>query len=77
MKTTYRDHEIKVTREKCLGGWDILYFSIFRIADLYECLSGFEDSEDNIEDKIQQLKNRIDDELLEKDPWCELEGGGE
>ena len=73
MKTTYRGHEIEVTRDHCLGGWDQLYFSIFRVSDGYECLSSFEDSAETIRDKIKELKERIDNELAEKDPWGEME----
>lgn len=46
-------------------------FSIFRMSDWYECMSGYEDSAETVRDKIQQLKDRVDSELAEKDPWGE------
>jgi len=74
MKTTYRGHEIDVHRDMCLGGWQMLYYSIFRLSDGFECVSGFEDSAETVRDKIKQFKERIDRELAEDDPWWEQEG---
>lgn len=65
MKVDYKGYEIEVKREKCLGGWGMLYYSIFRKSDGYECLSSFEDSGETVRDKINQLKERIDNELEE------------
>ena len=71
MKSIYRGHEIEVTRDRCLGGWQQMYYSIFRVSDGYECLSGFEDSAETVRDKMKQLKERVDAELKEADPWEE------
>lgn len=68
-KVLYRGYEIDVKREKCLGGWGQLYYSIFRARDQLECLSGFEDSAEKVRDKVEQLKGRIDSELESADPW--------
>lgn len=76
LKEEYRGYECEVSREMCLGGWPMLYFSIFRISDGYECLTSFEDSAETLEDKMKQLKERIDSEHLEDDPWLENEGLG-
>jgi len=73
MKTKYRGYEIEVKREKCLAGYDLLYFTIYRISDGYECLCSFEDSSEKVRDKIKQLKERVDNEHLEDDPWLEKE----
>jgi hypothetical protein len=67
----YRGHRINVTREKCLAGYALLYFSIFRESDQYECMSGYEDSAETVRDKVKQLRERIDNELAEDDPWME------
>lgn len=69
MKTVYRGHEIEVNRERCLGGYDQLYYSIFRVSDGFECMSGFEDSAETVRDKMKQLKERVDNELTEANPW--------
>lgn len=71
MKVIYRGHEIDVRRERCMGGWPLLYFSIFRQSDLFECLSNFEDSAETVREKIKQLKARVDEELETDDPWDE------
>jgi hypothetical protein len=59
MKTIYRGCEIEVTREKCLGGWQMLYFSIFD--DGFEVTSGYSESEDTVRDFIKDLKRIVDD----------------
>jgi len=59
MKGTYRGCEIEVTKEKCLGGWDMLFYSIFD--DGFEVTSGFSVAEDTIKDYYNSLKNIVDD----------------
>jgi hypothetical protein len=71
VKTVYKGYEIDVHRDKCLGGWSQLYYSIFRISDGFECLSSFEDSAETIRSMIKNLKERIDNEENEADPWGE------
>lgn len=62
---------MEVRREKCLGGWPMLYFTIIRGSDGYICVDGFEDSDEKVYDKVKQLKARIDAELKSDDPWEE------
>lgn len=73
MKTTYRGHEINATRERSMGGDDLLYYSIFRISDGFECASGFSYDESPVPTYIKYMKERIDAELAEDDPWGENE----
>jgi len=51
----------------------MLYFSITRVSDGYECECefSFEYSAEKVRDKVKQLKERIDNELAEEDPWGE------
>lgn len=67
MKVTYRGHELEAKREQSLGGYELMYWSIFR--DQYECASGFEDSDESEDEAIVWLKQRVDNELAEKYPW--------
>ncbi len=71
MKVIYRDHEIDVRREQSLGGDELLYYSVFRVADGFECTSGFEDSAETVETFAAYLRSRVDVELTEADPWME------
>ena len=59
MKTTYRGCEIEVTREKCLGGWDMIYFDIFD--DGFEVTSGFSETTDTVREVIEDMKKVVDD----------------
>jgi len=71
MKVEYKGHDIEVNREQCLAGYKLLYWSIFRVGDGFECASGYEDSAETVRDKIQHLRERVDAELEEDDPWME------
>lgn len=67
MKATYKGHEIEVTREKCLGGWSQIYFSVFR--DGRECTSGFTSDESPVREYMGYMKDRVDAELALAKPW--------
>jgi hypothetical protein len=67
----YKGYTIEAYREDFMVGWPVLYFSIIRDEDGFECVSDFEDSDERATDKIKQLKERIDNELKEDDPWGE------
>ena len=59
MKTVYRGCEIEVTRDKCLDGWDVLFYSVFD--DGFEVTSGFSESSDTVREFIKDLKHVVDD----------------
>jgi hypothetical protein len=73
MEVEYKGYKLKAEREDCMAGYELLYFSIYRISDGYECVANFEDSAETIEDKIEQLKERVDNEHKEDVPWMERE----
>lgn len=70
-KVIYRGHEISVERQKSMAGYGLLYYSISRQSDGFECLSDYQDSTEKIRDMIAYLKIRVDDELESLDPWDE------
>jgi hypothetical protein len=41
MKKIYRNCEIESKREKCLGGWNEVYWSAYNVDDGYEIACGF------------------------------------
>lgn len=61
MKSIYRGFEIEVTREKCLAGYPMIYYSIFRISDGWELTSGFYDTEDTVRSFLKDMKATVDD----------------
>ncbi|HHL0959907.1 TPA: hypothetical protein ACQVH3_004681 [Serratia marcescens] len=71
LKEIYRGHEIWLSREKCQGGWEQTYYSIFRVADRYECLSDFTTDESPLPELMADLKKRVDEELESPDPCSE------
>lgn len=71
MKEEYKGHEISATREDSMTGDELLFYSIFRISDGYECTSGFDYSDDSEGQFIERLKKRVDNELKDPDPWGE------
>jgi hypothetical protein len=72
LREVHRDHEILLSREECQGGWELLYYSIFRQSDGYECDSGFTEDESDLPTYMGYMRDRIDAELAEDDPWGEL-----
>ena len=74
MKQVYRGHEIDVRRVRSLGGDVLLYFSIYRESDGYECAAGFTTGDDTVRDYMRYMRERIDAELATDDPWLESEG---
>ena len=74
MRISYRGHEITVTREKCLAGYPLLFYSVFRESDGFECVSGCEDSAETVRGLVSTMKQRVDNELKEDDPWLEQSG---
>lgn len=59
MKTIYKGCEIEVTRDQCLGGWEMLFFSVFD--GNYEVTSGFSESSETVREFIKGLKELVDD----------------
>lgn len=71
MKGVHRGHEIEVRRERSLGGPPMLYYSVFRLADGYECTSGCTEDTSPVRTYVGYLKERINAELADPDPWGE------
>ncbi|MCV0427562.1 MAG: hypothetical protein K5905_19050 [Roseibium sp.] len=71
LKETYRGHEIILSREENLGGWEQLYYSIYRSSDGFECECDFTSDESELSDFMNDMKARVDEELSSKDPWDE------
>jgi hypothetical protein len=59
----YKGFEIEVTREKCLGGWYMLYYYILRKSDGWFLADGFWDSDDTVKEGIKSCKSIIEDYL--------------
>jgi len=73
LKVSYKGYEIDTQREESLGGYDLLYWSIFRKSDGYEADSGFTTGDDSMISWIKGLKQRVDAELAGDNPWNENE----
>jgi hypothetical protein len=71
MKVSYRGHEIEAKRERSMTGDVLLFYSVFRESDGYECASGFSYTSDTAQVFIDHLKARVDAELACDDPWDE------
>jgi len=69
MKVNYRGFEIDVKRERALGGWDNLYFSIIRLSDGYIMEDSFTTGDDTVREYIGYMKERIDAEIAEFPGW--------
>jgi len=63
MKVSYRGFEIEAKREKCLAGYALLYYSIFRESDGWELDSSYSEGNDTVRDMVGYLKEQVDDYL--------------
>ena len=64
MKSIYRGFEIEVKREKCLAGYPLVYYSIFRISDGWEFDGGFYDTNDTVRSVMSDMKSKVDDYIV-------------
>jgi hypothetical protein len=71
MTTTHRGHTIDVTRvHSRKAGW-LLRFRIVRLSDGFECDGGFVKTHATVRQHTAFLKDEIDFELDNPDPWYE------
>jgi hypothetical protein len=70
MIVNYRGYEINVFRDKCLGGWEMLFYSVFS-SEGEEILSGFSDTEDPVREYIKDLKTTVDDYILHPEQYTD------
>lgn len=61
MKSIYRGFEIEVKREKCLAGYPLVYYLVFRLSDGWDMVDGFMDTEDTVRTVLKDMKSIIDD----------------
>ena len=71
MKLQYRGFTLEAHRERSMGGDVLLYYSIFRDSDSYECASGYTFDESPIRVYLNHMKERVDAELESDNPWDE------
>lgn len=64
----YRGHKVELTREECMGGWDMTYFYVTDMGG-YELECDFSECEDSLETWEGAMKARIDEELKQEHPW--------
>lgn len=60
MEIVYKGFDICVSREKCLAGYKLLYFSVFRKSDGYELISSYTEGSDTVREYIGYMKDRVD-----------------
>jgi hypothetical protein len=60
MKVLYRGFEIDCHREKCMAGYQLLYFTVYRKSDGYELICDYTGGSDTVRDYVGYMKNRVD-----------------
>lgn len=71
MKATYKGYEIDCHRAESLGCGEYLYFTITRLSDGYMPVDSFTSGVETEKEYVGYMKERIDAELAEADPWGE------
>lgn len=72
MKIRYRGFEIEVKREKCLAGYNLLYYTVVR-DDGYFLIDRFSYSADTVREMIGYLKQNVDDYIEHPEDWEDKE----
>lgn len=62
MKIDYKGHRIEVTRDKCLAGYELLYYTIMRLSDYHFIADSFSEQDVTVREFAEQLKVRVDAE---------------
>lgn len=70
MKVLYRGFEIDCHREKCMAGYQLLYFTVYRKSDGFELICDYTSGEDSVRDYVGYMKGRVDGFIA--DPTCEI-----
>lgn len=65
MKVVYRGFDINVNREKCMAGYLLLYFSVYRKSDGWEFICSYTEGSDTVRDYVRYMKERVDGFLKE------------
>lgn len=60
MKITYRDWELNVTRDQCLGGWEMIYYQAYS-PEGTEVICDFTEEQTTVRQFMQTLKSIVDD----------------
>jgi hypothetical protein len=63
MIVAYNDFEIDVKRERCMAGYPLVYYSVFRISDGWELTSGCYDTADSVRSVVGDMKRIVDNYL--------------
>lgn len=69
MKVNYKGFEITAEREKSLGGWDNLYYTVMRISDGWFMHDSFTEDSSKIRDFIGYLKENVDSYYENPSEW--------
>lgn len=56
----YRGYKISVFRDEAMGGWENIYFSVFREKDGLCVVDAFTDGSESIQSVVEQMKSRVD-----------------
>jgi hypothetical protein len=68
LKCEYKGFDIEVKREKCLAGYPLTYYSIFKISEGWELDYGYYDTEGTtkgiIKKIMEDMKLTVDDYIL-------------
>lgn len=67
----YRGYRIHISKQKCMAGYYLTYFDIFRKKDGYEFVCDFTEGSDTVTQMLGFMKDRVDDKIETKRPDAE------
>src|SRR5271157_22847 len=60
MRILYRGFEIDAHREKCMAGYPLLYFTVYRVVDGWCLEESYTEGSDTVREYIGYMKKRVD-----------------
>lgn len=76
MKAHHRGYEIEVTRDRTLGGDMLIFLCVMRESDGFICVDEPYGGSETVREMVDYMRQRIDAELAESDPWMERAEAG-
>jgi len=76
MNLLYRGFDIRVVREVCMAGYELLYFSVYRKSDGWEFIASYTEGSDTVRAYVGYMKERVD-HFLANPEEDELQDDGE
>lgn len=61
MKVIHNGHEITVEHQPCLAGYELVYYTVVRVSDLWYRADSFTEEKITVPDMVKRLRGMVDE----------------